>query len=67
MVELPPTIALSQAVKTFKGGSGRATRQAHPELREWLWGDSFLGGWLLRRKCWTGNRECYQAIHRTST
>jgi len=41
LVELPPTIAVAQAVKTFKGGSGRAIRQAHPELQEWLWGDSF--------------------------
>jgi len=41
LVELPPTIALSQAVKTFKDGSGRAIRQTHPELQEWLWGDSF--------------------------
>jgi putative transposase len=41
LVELPPTIALSQVVKTFKGGSGRAIRQTHPELQEWLWDDSF--------------------------
>ncbi len=41
LIELPPTIALSQVVKIFKGGSGRAIRQAHPELQEWLWGDSF--------------------------
>jgi len=41
LVELPPTISVSQAVKTFKDGSGRAIRQTHPELQEWLWGDSF--------------------------
>jgi len=40
LVELPPAISVSQAVKTFKGGSSRAIRQAHPELEEWLWGDS---------------------------
>jgi len=41
LIELPPTISISQAVKTLKGGSSRALRQTHPELDEWLWGDSF--------------------------
>lgn len=41
LVELPPTVSVSNAVKTFKGGSSRALRQMHPELDEWLWGDSF--------------------------
>ena len=41
LIELPPTVSVSSAVKTFKGGSSRALRQAHPELEEWLWGDSF--------------------------
>ena len=41
LVELPPTVSVSKAVKTFKGGSSRALRQAHPELDEWLWGNSF--------------------------
>ena len=41
LIELPPTISVSKAVQTFKGGSSRALRQAHPELEEWLWGDNF--------------------------
>ena len=41
-VELPPGISVSQAVQTFKGGSGRAIRRTHPGSEEWLWGDSFL-------------------------
>ena len=41
LIELPPTVSISQTVKTFKGGSSRALRQMHPELDEWLWGDSF--------------------------
>lgn len=32
---------VAQTVKTFKGGGSLALRQAHPELEEWLWGDSF--------------------------
>lgn len=41
LIELPPTITLSKAVGLMKGGSSRAIRQSHPELEEWLWGDSF--------------------------
>lgn len=41
LIELPPTVTVASAVKTFKGGSSRALRQANPELDEWLWGDSF--------------------------
>ena len=41
LVELPPSVSVSNAVKTFKGGSSRALRQTHPELDEWLWGSSF--------------------------
>jgi putative transposase len=41
LIELPPTVSVSQAVKIFKGGSSRALRQMHPELDEWLWGNSF--------------------------
>lgn len=41
LVELPPTVSVSMAVKIFKGGSSRALRQQHPELEEWLWGNSF--------------------------
>jgi putative transposase len=41
LVELPPTVSVPMAVKTFKGGSSRALRLTHPELEEWLWGGSF--------------------------
>ena len=41
LVEMPPKISVSEAVQTLKGGSSRAIRQSHPELEEWLWGDSF--------------------------
>lgn len=41
LVELPPTVSVSKAVKTFKGGSSRALRATYPKLDEWLWGDSF--------------------------
>ena len=41
LIELPPQVSVSQAVKTLKGGSSRALRATYPELDEWLWGDSF--------------------------
>ena len=32
---------VSDIVQIFKGGSSRVIRQEHPELEEFLWGDSF--------------------------
>ena len=41
LVQLKPNISLSKAVQLFKGGSSRIIRTEHPELEEFLWGDSF--------------------------
>ena len=41
LLRLPPTTTVSKAVQLLKGGSSRVIRQEHPELEEWLWGDSF--------------------------
>lgn len=32
---------ISNIVQIFKGGSSRVIRLEHPELEEFLWGDSF--------------------------
>lgn len=32
---------ISDVVQIFKGGSSRVIRLEHPELEEFLWGDSF--------------------------
>jgi len=51
LVELPPTIALSQVVKTFKGGSGRAIRQAHQNCRNGC-GETAPGRRATSPKAW---------------
>ena len=41
LIQLPATVSPCQAVQMLKGGSSRVLRQQHPELEEFLWGDSF--------------------------
>ena len=41
LVQLKPNISLSKTVQYFKGGSSKILRKEFPELREFLWGDSF--------------------------
>ena len=41
LVQLKPNISVSKAVQFFKGGSSKIIRDEFPELREFLWGDSF--------------------------
>jgi len=40
LVQLPPSVSVSQAVKTFKGGTSKRIREEFPELEEFLWGES---------------------------
>ena len=41
LIELPPNRFGFPSCQNLQGGSSRALRQMHPELDEWLWGDSF--------------------------
>ena len=41
LVQLRPSISVSDAVQIFKGGSSKKMREEFPELEEYLWGDSF--------------------------
>lgn len=41
LVQLPPKVSVSVAVQYFKGGSSKIIREEYPELREFLWGNSF--------------------------
>ena len=41
LVQLKPNISLSKTVQYFKGGSSKILRKEFPELKEFLWGDSF--------------------------
>ena len=41
LIQLRPNISVSKAVQYLKNGSSRIIREEFPELREFLWGDSF--------------------------
>ena len=41
LIQLRPNVSVSKAVQFLKGGSSRIIREEFPELREFLWGDSF--------------------------
>jgi len=41
LVQIPPNIPISQAAMYFKGGSSKVLRKEFPEIKEFLWGDSF--------------------------
>ena len=40
LVQLRPDTSVAHAVQIMKGGTSRVIRQEHPELEEFLWGDS---------------------------
>ena len=41
MIWLKPSISVSKAVQFLKGGSSKVIRKEFPELKEFLWGNSF--------------------------
>lgn len=41
MIQTRPNESLAHVAQLLKGGSSRVIRQEHPELEEFLWGDSF--------------------------
>jgi putative transposase len=41
LIQLPPSLSVSKVVQLLKGGSSKVIRAEHPELEEFLWGDSF--------------------------
>lgn len=43
LLQTKPSESLAYVVELLKGGSSRVIRQEHPELEEFLWGDSFWG------------------------
>lgn len=43
LIQLRPSISVSQAVQKIKGKSSRIIREEFPELKEFYWGDSFWG------------------------
>ena len=41
IIQLRPNISVSKAVQLMKGGTSKVVREEFPELKEFLWGDSF--------------------------
>lgn len=41
LLHIPPKISVSEAVRRIKGGSSKQIREEFPEIKEFLWGDSF--------------------------
>jgi len=41
LVQMNPNVSVSKMVQFFKGGTSRVIREEFPELREFLWGESF--------------------------
>ncbi len=41
LVQIKPNISISKVVQYFKGGSSKVIREEFPQLRVFLWGDSF--------------------------
>ena len=41
LVQLNTQDSVAETVQRFKGGSSMVMRKEHPELEEYLWGDSF--------------------------
>ena len=43
LIQLRPHISVSKTVQLFKGGISKVIREEFPELKEYLWSDSFWG------------------------
>jgi len=41
LVQLPPSVSVSEAMQVLKGGTSRTLRREFPELEEFIWGESF--------------------------
>ena len=41
LIQTSPRYSVAHVVQILKGGTSRVLRQEHPEMEEFLWGDSF--------------------------
>ena len=40
MIQIPPSVKVSDAVQFLKGTTSKTIRKEHPEIKKYLWGDS---------------------------
>ena len=57
LIRLRPNISLSKAVQFLKGGSSKVIRKEFPDLREFLWGDSFWADGYFAETCGQLNEQ----------
>jgi len=43
LIQINPEDCISQVMQRIKGGSAKVIREEHPELEEFIWGESFWG------------------------
>ena len=61
LIRIKPSISVAKVVQFLKGGSSKILRKEFPELKEFLWGDSFWSDEYFAETCGTVNE---QAIRR---
>lgn len=57
MVQMRPETSVSRMVQKFKGSSSRTIREEFPELKEFLWGESFWADGYFAETCGQINEE----------
>lgn len=61
LIRIKPSISVAKVVQFLKGGSSKIVRKEFPELKKFLWGDSFWSDGYFAETCGTVNE---QAIRR---
>ena len=61
IIQTRPSESLAHVVQLLKGGSSRVIRQEHPELEEFLWGDSFWSDGYFAESIGTKNETTMKA------
>ena len=51
LLRIKPSVSVSRVVQILKGGSSRAIRKDFPDLKEFLWGDSFWADGYFVETC----------------
>ena len=55
LIQLQAETPISKAVQTLKGGSSKVLRKEFPEIKEFLWGDSFWADGYFAETVGTSN------------
>lgn len=64
MIQTKPAESLASVIQLLKGGSSYVIRREHPELEEFLWGDSFWSDGYFAESIGTKNETIMKAYIR---